>query len=366
MHYTGNLLKGIRKNVVKFEFELLRGVHHSRSYSTAHPEEQLIQPLPIFIGNRFPEQSQRVSVHFPNTSTDLQDRWNELEMVGCPPAIWRGQVPYCESCEHLGQQGCSAVFLPGTCPSCSHMYSATELVTFQLAMSSRLERRGRFPFWVHVVGARSLPGTGPETILMQRLDMIEETNKTNEEETEDRKKKKNDECTKLDPLHGCLRLTSAVRLDALEKQIERRLEADRQSMCAVSQHTSNLGSVSDCSFIAEDTLHELRYELHAEKRVLDAPDLPQEHASIERFHDQVILHFDVRRRIAILNERFGYSFEYLHTFAEHVRHLYSMRLERIVLVLIVLELCVGMMQLTRRLTLSTATHDGDSTQLGSE
>merc|ERR1712113_418076 len=107
-------------------------------------------------------------------------------------------------------------------------------------------------------------------------------------------------------------------------------------------HTLNLNRVSHRIFVMEKQLHDMRYELNSEAGILDAPDLLWEHAVAERLYDQVVAHFDVRRRTALLNERLSYSLDYLHSLSEHVRHQYSVRLERIIILLIFLELCVGL------------------------
>merc|ERR1712061_792709 len=96
----------------------------------------------------------------------------------------------------------------------------------------------------------------------------------------------------------------------------------------------DLSSVSHDIFVAENVIHELRYALNSEAGLLDAPDLLWEHADAERLYDQVVAHFDVRRRTALLNDRLSYSLDYLHTLAEHVRHLYSIRLERAIIAII--------------------------------
>merc|ERR1712217_280991 len=106
-------------------------------------------------------------------------------------------------------------------------------------------------------------------------------------------------------------------------------------------HMFYLGTVSQRIFAAETGLHELRYALNSEAGILDAPDLLLEHALEERLYDQVVAHFDVRRRTALLNERLSYSLDYLHTLGEHVRHLHSARLETMIIVIIFIELCVG-------------------------
>eukprot|EP00440_Ansanella_granifera_P016880 gb/GFBE01018342.1/.p1 GENE.gb/GFBE01018342.1/~~gb/GFBE01018342.1/.p1 ORF type:complete len:204 (+),score=41.69 gb/GFBE01018342.1/:1-612(+) len=177
-------------------------------------------------------------------------------------------------------------------------------------------------------------------------------------------------CTELDKKDGILRLTSndevrashqlaislglavAVRLDALERKIERRLEQDWQGLQKEVRRLQpmnmmlNLSSVSHRIFVDENMLHSMRYELNAEAGLLDPPELLWEHALAERLYDQVVAHFEVRRRTALLNERLSYSLDYLHTLGEHVRHLYSVRLERMIILLITLELGVGVMGLT--------------------
>merc|ERR1719316_1609317 len=138
-----------------------------------------------------------------------------------------------------------------------------------------------------------------------------------------------------------LGLAVAVRLDALERRIDARLEAEWRNMHEeVRKSSFNLSGVSNNIFVAETGLHELRYALNSEAGPLDAPDLLWDHALAERLYDQVVAHFDIRRRTALLNERLSYSLDYLHTLGEHVRHGYSVRLERMIIVLIFLELLV--------------------------
>eukprot|EP00913_Durusdinium_trenchii_P016903 g15891.t1 len=119
----------------------------------------------------------------------------------------------------------------------------------------------------------------------------------------------------------------------------------------------------------EHMIHKLRYELNAEAGLLDSPDLLWENATAEKLHDKVVAHFDVRRRTEVLNQRLSlgpepgglsprmklrrplrsYSLDYLHTLGEHVRHLHSVRLERMIIILITLELGVGIMGLSPNL-----------------
>lgn len=106
-------------------------------------------------------------------------------------------------------------------------------------------------------------------------------------------------------------------------------------------HALSLSDLSARIFEAEKGLHELRYELNSEAGVLEPSDLLEQHALAERLYEQVVAHFDVRRRKALLNERLSYSLDYLHTLGEHARHQHSVRLEVLIIILIFFELCVG-------------------------
>jgi len=260
--------------------------------------------------------------------------------------MWQGQVLFCSSCEALGQQHCSAVFLPDGCCVCWHMSRETERFVLKLASSSPKERRT-----LTQIGGVPSPAERMEQL---GLSVPVATEQAEVADAPD------GVITTVDPKDGSIRLTRdpwsrtshqlglslglavAVRLDALERQIEARLEANWRDMHAESNRTLNLSGVSDRIFETEKGLHTLRYELNSEAGLLDAPDLLWEHALAERLYDQVVAHFDVRRRTVLLNERLSYSLDYLQASSEHVRHQYSVRLERIIILLIFLELLVGL------------------------
>lgn len=310
-----------------------------------------MRPLPLFVDDRFPGPEPRVSASLLGNAIDLNGLRTRLQELGCPTGMWQGQVLFCGSSEGLGQQQCSAVFLPDGCAVCWHMSRETEQFVLELASSSPAQRRRPTRLGVLEVvleGSRSALEDS-EPLATEELDVVDAVEGAR---------------TVLDPHDGSLRLTTceetrashqlglslglavAVRLDALETKIERRLQADWQDMRADVRLIVNLSGVSHRIFVEENVLHEMRNELNSEAGLLDAPDLLWEHALAERLYDQVVSHFDVRRRRALLNERLSYSLDYLHTLGEHVRHLYSVRLERMIIVLIALELGVGIMGLT--------------------
>jgi len=305
-----------------------------------------MQPLPVFLDDRFPGPEPRVAAALLRTAIDLRELRLELSELGCPTAMWQGQVLVCGSSANLGQQQCSAVFLPDGCAIFWHMSKKTSARLLDVAARCSAPRRG--PTRLGVPDMSLGPGTrasrSSEPLATEELDVVYADG----------------ESTELDPYDGVLRLTRdpksrashqlglslglavAARLDALEKRIEGQLEEDWQVMQAEADRSFNLSHLSHRIFMTEKGLHELRYELNSEAGLLDAPDLLWDHALAERLFDQVVAHFDVRRRRVQLNERLSYSLDYLHTLGENVKHQHSARLERIVILLIFLELCVGL------------------------
>jgi len=285
-----------------------------------------------------------VSAALLRKGIDLQALHRRLLELGCPVVTWQGQVLLCGSCAALGQQQCSAVFLADGCVICWHASRHTERFVHELAAGSAKERPGLAPFGSpSPVERMEELGLGVP-VATEQLDVVDAPEGV---------------ITAVDPKDGCIRLTRdpwartshqlglslglavAVRLDALERRIEGRLEASWRNMHSEGHGALNLSGVSDRIFETEKGLHALRYELNSEAGLLDASDLLWEHALAERLYDQVVVHFDVRRRTALLNDRLRYSLDYLQALSEHVRHQYSVRLERIIILLIFLELCVG-------------------------
>ncbi|CAK0908688.1 unnamed protein product [Prorocentrum cordatum] len=114
-----------------------------------------------------------------------------------------------------------------------------------------------------------------------------------------------------------------ARAAAEERRIEPRLESTWRDMHTTSLPHWNLSTISHKIFETEKGLHDVRFELNSEAGLLDAPDLLWEQALAERLYDQVVAHFDVRRRTSLLNERLSHSMDYLQMLSEHVRHKYS-------------------------------------------
>lgn len=311
------------------------------------PPKVLVQPLPPFSDKKFPGPDPHVAAFLLVHALDLRKLKAHFAELGCPTVLWQGQILYCGSSAELGQQQCSAVFLPDGCAVLWHMSRATETLVLKLAASCGRPRE-RAP------SLRFSGRVGPE-----RMDQLGLSAPLATERLE-----VNDApagvITALNSQDGSVKLTRdlvarashqlgislglavAVRLDALERRIEGHLDNYWKDIHKEAGKTVNLSAVSHRIFVMETGMHDLRYELNSEAGLVDAPDLLWEHALAERLYDQVVAHHDTRRRTALLNERLSYSLDYLHTLSEHVRHQSSVRLERIIVLLIFLELLLGL------------------------
>eukprot|EP00930_Biecheleria_cincta_P055926 TRINITY_DN42173_c0_g1_i1.p1 TRINITY_DN42173_c0_g1~~TRINITY_DN42173_c0_g1_i1.p1 ORF type:complete len:389 (-),score=70.26 TRINITY_DN42173_c0_g1_i1:24-1190(-) len=310
--------------------------------------------LPSFEDDAYAGPEPRVAAHLLGKPVKLQHLRERLLELGCPTGMWQGQVLLCGSSAALGQQRCSAVILPDGCVICWHMSRKTEHIILELAAGCPANRRTPTSLGALnlVLEGHLQPSADGEPIASETMEVVDA---------------RNGAVTKIDKEDGCIHLTSnpeergsdqlavslgmavAVRLEALEKKIERQLEADWQALQKETRKLRhmmlNLSNISHRIFVDENMIHSMRYELNAQAGLLDPPELLWEHAPAERLYDKVVAHFDVRRRTSLLNERLSYSLDYLHTLGEHMRHLHSVRLERMIIVLITFELGVGVMGL---------------------
>lgn len=299
--------------------------------------------LPEFVDQRFPGPEPRVSAFLLPGAIDIPRLRARFEKLGCPTRLWQGQVLLCGSGPSLGQQRCFAMFLQEGSAVCWHMNRATEAEVLEMATSAPSSRRkpGQLP----IPKDPSAPPDSPY-LMMEELDTVEAPAGSE---------------TRLDAHENCVRLARdpdeanahllgislglavAVRLEALEVHIESRLEKYWDDMNSkMDRPLMNLSKVTDRIFVAERGLHELRYALNSEAGQLDHADLLDDHPLAERLYDQTVAYFDVLRRTRSLNERLSYSLEHLHTLGEHVRHRHSARLERMIILIIFLELCLGL------------------------
>ncbi|CAJ1416831.1 unnamed protein product [Effrenium voratum] len=283
------------------------------------------------------ETTAQVSAHLLGQSIRLRQLRERLAELGGQLTTWQGQVLVCSGSN--SEPNCSAVFLANGCVVCWHTSETTQKQLLQLAAECPATRRGPVNLGALqlVLEGRLQPQEDGEPIASESMELLDAPAGASTQ-------LKSDGCLHLsiDPevrrthqVAISLGMAVAVRLESLETKIERQLESDWKALQKEVARledpwtvSTSLKDVSHRIFKYEHMLHRMRYELNAEAGLLDPPELLWEQPIAEKLHDQVVAHFDVRRRTTLLNERLSYSLDYLHTLGEHVRHLYSVRLER--------------------------------------
>jgi len=143
-------------------------------------------------------------------------------------------------------------------------------------------------------------------------------------------------------------LVTAVKLNAIEKKLDNTLLRERKSVESIVRGLSswNLETVSAYIFTSTCTLHDLRHSLSVGT---EAPDMFWDFELQGRLFTSLLDHFDVNERIEALNSRLSWTFDFLHTVADYVDKKHSSRLEKIIIVLIALELGLGIVSLSREI-----------------
>lgn len=314
--------------------------------------------LPPFIDESLPPPEGRVSAFLLNRPTDLQALRKRMQELGCSTGLWQGQVLLAGSSHKLGQQQCTSVFLSDGSAICWGMSKETEKTVLEQVMDSPARFRPPARLGILETQLEGQASVEAQILASEEIDVVDVRESHSSLNRADGTLN-----LTLDPqarvyhqIGISLGLAVAVRLEALEKQIEEKLESDwedlHREVIRLQTHKviADLSTISHRTFVAENTLHELRYALNAEAGLLDAPELLWEHALAEKLYDQVLGHFEVGKRTDLLNGRLTYSLEYLHTLGEHVRHMYSVRLERMIVAIISVEMVVGLISLYRGLS----------------
>eukprot|EP00922_Rhytidocystis_sp_ex-Travisia-forbesii_P042238 GHVS01063117.1.p1 GENE.GHVS01063117.1~~GHVS01063117.1.p1 ORF type:complete len:326 (+),score=31.99 GHVS01063117.1:128-1105(+) len=152
-----------------------------------------------------------------------------------------------------------------------------------------------------------------------------------------------------DKVAASFALMTAVRLNVVEKKIERQLHIERHNIEEMKgrMRFGNLNSLAEHLFCSMTTLHQLRYELNIEHDLQDLPDVLWDFESQSLLFKKLQKIFDLPQRIDLLNARVALTFDFLNTLADYVDKRHSSRLEKIIIVLIFLELVLGLTQALR-------------------
>ena len=149
-----------------------------------------------------------------------------------------------------------------------------------------------------------------------------------------------------DMLAVSMGLVAAVRLNVIESRLTsyiRKGQTDvNSSISRLSQW--RLSHVSERVFEAEKGVHGWRYLLSSMKHT-SVPESLWEHESLDRLFDSVTEHFELRERQEDLQNQLTYYSDFLKTVGDYVRHGYSSRLEKIIILIIAIEAAIALRHL---------------------
>ena len=141
-------------------------------------------------------------------------------------------------------------------------------------------------------------------------------------------------------------LVAAVRMNVIESRMKKYI-IDGQNEVNTSLSSMNQWKLSDISarvFEAEKGVHRWRYLLSSMHHTT-VPDTLWEHDSLDKLFDSVTEHFELNARHEDLQNQLTYYSDFLKTVGDYVRHGYSSRLEKIIILIIAIEAAIALRHL---------------------
>jgi uncharacterized Rmd1/YagE family protein len=141
-------------------------------------------------------------------------------------------------------------------------------------------------------------------------------------------------------------LASAARMNVIESQLQEHIDAGHAEISRLLRSMSSwkLSRVSETIFESEQLVHNWRLFL-SKHGLDDIPDSLWDYEALDRLYEHIIGSYDVRKRFHDVNTDLTYYSEFLSTCGEHVRHKYSSRLEKIIIIIIAIEAGIAMRHL---------------------
>ena len=145
-------------------------------------------------------------------------------------------------------------------------------------------------------------------------------------------------CRSDDMLAVSMALAVAARVNVLEHSLDHHIESEHSSLLKLLNTMNNwkLSSISEAVFNSEKMVHNWRYYLNNVSHS-SLPDCLWEYESLDKLYHSVSNSFDVNKRFNELQSSLTHYHEFLLTVGEYVRHRYSSRLERIIILIIAIE-----------------------------
>ena len=143
-----------------------------------------------------------------------------------------------------------------------------------------------------------------------------------------------------------LALGAAARMNVIESRLQGYIERGQSDVNSSINKLSQwrLSHLSECVFEAEKGVHRWRYLLSSIHHT-GVPDTLWEYDELDRLFDSVTAQFELDERYEDLQNQLTYYSDFLKTVGDYVRHGYSSRLEKIIILIIAIEAAVALRHL---------------------
>eukprot|EP00916_Digyalum_oweni_P000981 GHVL01001963.1.p1 GENE.GHVL01001963.1~~GHVL01001963.1.p1 ORF type:complete len:330 (+),score=39.61 GHVL01001963.1:704-1693(+) len=268
--------------------------------------------------------SDRVSAHYLGGQFMLKKLSAELIDHGMQVAHTENYL-FAQLSGNIGQHSCSAVIFKLGCVVFWHMNTDTESRVMRFVENHHKSicrnEEAKYPELSEAMISVLDINEGPTRCLVDRICLTSSDSR------------------QIDELALSFALASAVRLNVLETLIECDIENIRQQLQEkIKKKYLSWGKVSDYLFSTAQQLHDRRYQLNIENGLLEVPDELWELPIQESLYEKLSKQYDLHQRVTLLNAKLNWSFDCLSTFKDQVHHEYSARLEKIIIILIAMEL----------------------------
>jgi len=143
-----------------------------------------------------------------------------------------------------------------------------------------------------------------------------------------------------------LALGAAARMNVIESRLQSYIERGQSDVNARINKLNQwrLSHLSECVFEAEKGVHRWRYLLSSIHH-RGVPDTLWEYDDLDRLYDSVTTQFELNERYEDLQNQLSYYSDFLKTVGDYVRHGYSSRLEKIIILIIAIEAAIALRHL---------------------
>lgn len=154
-----------------------------------------------------------------------------------------------------------------------------------------------------------------------------------------------------DKIAVSLALMSAVQLNHMELSIRMKLVLSNDVLARLRRSVSkgNLDRLAERLFEFQTYAHKTRYLLNLEHDPLEVPDVLWDDEKLCTLFMATLATFDVPQRVEKLNSRISWELDSLQSHSEYIRHKHSSRLEKIIILVITVELALGLGQALHKL-----------------